>query len=382
MKQWLLRFTAAVSVLLVAAAIFVLVTNNQSEPLQKAAAASNETLVNETTITSIYDTASPAVVEIIVKTQTTGFGAFSTEGQGSGFMVDKEGHILTNNHVVEDATDVQVVFANGNTEQATILGTDSKDDLALIKVDAAAVADVVPLTLADSTNVQPGQLAIAIGSPYGLTNSITTGIVSGLNRSVEGSALTGMIQTDATIQPGNSGGPLLNSNGEVIGINTAIEGEGTGIGFAVPSSVAKAVLDELIAGEKIVKPWLGISGMDLSDSSAEEIGLTVNQGVYVVEVVSGSPANKAGLIGAGTGREGTPNSDGDIITAIDGQTVAKVADLQSYLKTKRVGDEVTLTIVRDGATVSINVTLAAQTTNSSVTPDSNIPDFVLPWGDR
>lgn len=382
MKQWLLRFTAAVSVLLVAAAIFVLVTNNQSEPLQKAAAASNETLVNETTITSIYDTASPAVVEIIVKTQTTGFGAFSTEGQGSGFIVDKEGHILTNNHVVEDATDVQVVFANGNTEQATILGTDSKDDLALIKVDAAAVADVVPLTLADSTNVQPGQLAIAIGSPYGLTNSITTGIVSGLNRSVEGSALTGMIQTDATIQPGNSGGPLLNSNGEVIGINTAIEGEGTGIGFAVPSSVAKAVLDELIAGEKIVKPWLGISGMDLSDSSAEEIGLTVNQGVYVVEVVSGSPANKAGLIGAGTGREGTPNSDGDIITAIDGQTVAKVADLQSYLKTKRVGDEVTLTIVRDGATVSINVTLAAQTTNSSVTPDSNIPDFVLPWGDR
>lgn len=382
MKQWLLRFTTAVSVLLVAAAIFVLITNNQSEPLQKVAAASNETLVNETTITSIYDTASPAVVEIIVKTQTTGFGAFSTEGQGSGFIVDKEGHILTNNHVVEDATDVQVVFANGNTEQATILGTDSKDDLALIKVDAAAVADVVPLTLADSTNVQPGQLAIAIGSPYGLTNSITTGIVSGLNRSVEGSALTGMIQTDATIQPGNSGGPLLNSNGEVIGINTAIEGEGTGIGFAVPSSVAKAVLDELIAGEKIVKPWLGISGMDLSDSSAEEIGLTVNQGVYVVEVVSGSPANKAGLIGAGTGREGTPNSDGDIITAIDGQTVAKVADLQSYLKTKRVGDEVTLTIVRDGATVSINVTLAAQTTSSSVTPDSNIPDFVLPWGDR
>lgn len=382
MKQWLLRFTTAVSVLLVAAAIFVLITNNQSEPLQKVAAASNETLVNETTITSIYDTASPAVVEIIVKTQTTGFGAFSTEGQGSGFIVDKEGHILTNNHVVEDATDVQVVFANGNTEQATILGTDSKDDLALIKVDAAAVADVVPLTLADSTNVQPGQLAIAIGSPYGLTNSITTGIISGLNRSVEGSALTGMIQTDATIQPGNSGGPLLNSNGEVIGINTAIEGEGTGIGFAVPSSVAKAVLDELIAGEKIVKPWLGISGMDLSDSSAEEIGLTVNQGVYVVEVVSGSPANKAGLIGAGTGREGTPNLDGDIITAIDGQTVAKVADLQSYLKTKRVGDEVTLTIVRDGATVSINVTLAAQTTNSSVTPDSNIPDFVLPWGDR
>jgi len=382
MKQWLLRFTTAVSVLLVAAAIFVLITNNQSEPLQKVAAASNETLVNETTITSIYDTASPAVVEIIVKTQTTGFGAFSTEGQGSGFIVDKEGHILTNNHVVEDATDVQVVFANGNTEQATILGTDSKDDLALIKVDAAAVADVVPLTLADSTNVQPGQLAIAIGSPYGLTNSITTGIISGLNRSVEGSALTGMIQTDATIQPGNSGGPLLNSNGEVIGINTAIEGEGTGIGFAVPSSVAKAVLDELIAGEKIVKPWLGISGMDLSDRSAEEIGLTVNQGVYVVEVVSGSPANKAGLIGAGTGREGTPNSDGDIITAIDGQTVAKVADLQSYLKTKRVGDEVTLTIVRDGATVSINVTLAAQTTSSSVTPDSNIPDFVLPWGDR
>ncbi len=382
MKQWLLRFTAAVSVLLVAAAIFVLITNNQSEPLQKAAAASNETLVNETTITSIYDTASPAVVEIIVKTQTTGFGAFSTEGQGSGFVVDKEGHILTNNHVVEDATDVQVVFANGNTEQATILGTDSKDDLALIKVDAALVANIVPLTLADSINVQPGQLAIAIGSPYGLTNSITTGIVSGLNRSVEGSALTGMIQTDATIQPGNSGGPLLNSNGEVIGINTAIEGEGTGIGFAVPSSVAKAVLDELIAGEKIVKPWLGISGMDLSQSTAEEIGLTVNQGVYVVETVSGSPADKAGLIGAGTGRDGTPNSDGDIITAIDGQTVAKVTDLQSYLKTKRVGDEVTLTIVRDGATVSINVTLAAQTTNSSVTPDSNIPDFVLPWGDR
>jgi serine protease Do len=386
MKKWLLRFAAVLSVLVVAAAVVVLVADNQNGANPKVSAALNETSMNESTITSIYATTSPAVVEIIVQTKSTGFGTFTTEGQGSGFVIDKAGYILTNNHVVGDASEIQVVFSNGNTETATLLGTDTLDDLAVIKVDASAVSGITPLTLADSTKVQPGQMAIAIGSPYGLTNSITTGIVSGLNRSVEGSSLTGMLQTDAVIQPGNSGGPLLDSSGQVIGINTAIEGSGTGIGFAVPSSTASKVLDNLIAGKKIERPWLGISGMDLTKSLADDIGLSYNPGVYIVDVVSGSPADKAGLIGAGTDRSGNPTTGGDIITAIDNQQVTKVTDLQSYVRSKQVGDVVTLTILRDGSTITVKVTLAAQTTTTTKStpdfPDSNIPEFTIPWGNR
>jgi serine protease Do len=391
MKSWAIKALTTLSVLLVAGAVFVLVTGTTFRQTPTAAnAAVNQTLVDETTISNIYETASPAVVEITVTSQSQGFRSYSTEGQGSGFVIDKNGNILTNNHVVDGATSVQVMFSNGNTVTASVLGKDAADDLAIIKVDASAVAGITPLTLADSSTVKPGQLAIAIGSPYGLTNSITTGIISGLNRSVDGSSssLTGMIQTDATIQPGNSGGPLLNSSGLVIGINTAIEGDGTGIGFAVPSSVALKVIPDLEASKQIEKPWIGISGMALTQSTAQELGISNNQGVYVIEVVSDSPAEKAGLKGAGTSQNGNPGNGGDVITAIDGKNITSVTDLQSYLKTKSVGDTVNLTVIRSGSTISVAVTLAAQpatTTSQSTTPnypDNQIPDYSWPWNNR
>ena len=383
MKSWFTKLSAALSIVIITAALFVTLTGcTANQP--PAAAATNETIVAESTITDIYAAANPAVVQILVTTQSTGYGGYSSEGQGSGFVIDKDGHILTNNHVVEGATEVEVVFSDGNTETASVLGTDSLDDLAVIKVDAAAVADITPLTLTDSGNLLPGQMAIAMGSPYGLANSISVGVVSGLNRSVEGSTLTGLIQTDANIQPGNSGGPLLNSNGQVIGINTATEGTGTGIGYAVPSNAALRVMDELKAGKEIERPWLGISGTAITKSLAEELALPVNEGVYVVEVVSDSPAQQAGLRGATTTRNNTTGKGGDIITAIDGKTVTSISDLQSYLFTKNVGDEVTLTVLRDGSSISVKVTLEAYPTETTgANPESpNIPDFPWPWGDE
>lgn len=383
MKKWGTKLTAALSMVIITAALFVTLTGcsvNQSP----VAAATNETIVAESTITDIYAAANPAVVQIIVTTQSAGFGSYSSEGQGSGFVIDKEGHILTNNHVVEGATEVDVVFSDGNKETANVLGTDSLDDLAVIKVEATAVSGITPLVLADSSNLLPGQLAIAMGSPYGLANTISVGVVSGLNRSVEGSTLTGLIQTDANIQPGNSGGPLLNSNGQVIGINTATEGTGTGIGYAVPSGTATRVIEELKAGKEIERPWLGISGTAITKSLAEELGLPVNEGVYVVEVVSDSPAQQAGLRGATTTRNNTTGKGGDIITAIDGKNVTSISDLQNYLFNKNVGDEVTLTVLRDGSSISVKIKLEAYPTETTSTnPESpSTPDFPWPWGDK
>ncbi len=382
MKSRFSKILAALSLVAISAALLVTVTGcTVSQP--PAAAAANETAAGEAAITGIYAAANPTVVQIIVKTQRSGFGGYSSEGQGSGFVIDKDGHILTNNHVVEGATSVDVVFSDGNTVIAEVLGTDSLDDLAVIKVDAAAVADITPLTMVDTSNLLPGQLAIALGSPYGLANSISVGVVSGLNRSVEGSTLTGLIQTDANIQPGNSGGPLLNSSGQVIGINTATEGTGTGIGYAVPASTALRVLDDLKASKKIERPWLGISGTAVTKSLAEELALSVDEGVYVAEVVSDSPAQQAGLIGATKTRNNTTGKGGDIITAIDGKNVASITDLQSYLFTKNVGDEVTLTVLRDGTNISVKVKLEAYPTETtSTTPESpGTPDFPWPWGD-
>ena len=206
-------------------------------------------------ITTIYNNASPAVVEIDVTQQDYGFFGEST-GQGSGFLVDNQGDILTNDHVVEGATNVQVTLKNGKSVSAKVMGTNSTDDLAVIKIDPSSVAGITPLQFGDSNTIQPGQEVIAIGSPYGLTDSIANGIISGLNRSVSnddmtgyGNNMTGMLQTNAAINPGNSGGPLLDINGLVIGINTEIENSANGgIGFAVPSNVAQKALPGLLAG--------------------------------------------------------------------------------------------------------------------------------------
>ena len=342
---------------------------------QSASAA--PTLYSQDVTTSIYNTASPAVVEIVI---TQGIGIYGSGAQGSGFVIDTQGDILTNNHVVEGATSVQVKFKTGNTVSATVSGTDTLDDLAVINVGASAISGITPLQFADSTQVQIGQEAIAIGSPYGLMNTVTVGIISGLNRSIGGSNITGMLQTDAALNPGNSGGPLLDVNGNVVGINTAIEAEtgATGIGFAVPSNIAVKVIPSLKAGTTVQKPWLGISGIALSDFTSAEIsglGLTINQGIYVVGVTADSPAAKAGLKAGGTDANGNPTAGGDVITGADGKSFSTVEDLRAYISTKNVGDTITLTIVRNGSNMNVQTTLAAwpSTTPTTVTTTPIVP---------
>lgn len=343
-------------------------------------------LYDQNTVTAIYDSASPAVVEINV-TQGTGIrGGFARQGEGSGFLVDKDGSILTNNHVVDGATRVSVTFNDGSTVDATVVGTDSVHDLALVRVDPASVSGLTPLRLGDSSLVKPGQMAIAIGAPYGLADSITVGVISGLDRDISGSSMTGMLQTDAALNPGNSGGPLLNADGEVIGINTAVEAQSgaRGIGFAVPSNVATSALPNLKAGKQTQRVWLGISGVALTADLAQQLNLTVNQGVYVVTVTSGSPADKAGLKGGGTGSGTVPVAGGDVITAVDGNAVKSVTDMTNYFAGKQVGDQVTISILRGGSTLNVTATLGAWPNSSTYQlPNPNpMPNIPSPWGGR
>jgi S1-C subfamily serine protease len=339
---------------------------------------------DQSTVMSVYNAASPAVVEIDVTQQSSFFN--QTSGLGSGIVLDQEGHILTNNHVVDGATSVNVKFSDGNTATATVAGTDAVDDLAIVKVDPSAVANITPLTLGNSDEVQPGQMAIAIGNPYGLDDTVTVGVISGLNRSIGN--MNGMIQTDAAINPGNSGGPLLvvnsSGSGEVIGINTAIETSpsgAVGIGFAVPSNVASRVLNDLENGTTVARPWIGIEGTAITDALAQQLNLSVTKGVYVISVTPNSPAASAGLKGGNLDTNGTPAAGGDVITAVDGQSVATVPDISTYINNnKKVGDTVDLTVLRDGSQIQIQVTLGAWPTNlNAATPQTNPqPPFQIP----
>ncbi len=324
-------------------------------------------LFDEETVASIYEQVSPAVVEIKVKQPGTGWYGMPREGQGSGFLIDEDGHILTNNHVVEGVSSVEVVLDQRTSLDGEVVGRDPFNDLALVKVDASKVSHITPVTLGDSDSVRPGQMAIALGCPLGLEDTITVGVISGLDRSITskmGRAITNLIQTDAAINPGNSGGPLLNSQGEVIGINTAIaiespETGANGIGFAIPINTAKQVLPELKQGKEVARPWLGISGTAITEKLAEALNLPVDRGVYVITVVPDSPAAKAGLQGSGTDPTGQPQEGGDIITAVDGHQVASVENLIQYFNRKKTGDKVTLTIIRDGQSLEVPVTLGA-----------------------
>ena len=345
-------------------------------------------LYSQDTTTSIYNNASPAVVEIdVTQTVNSVFGKSTQEGLGSGFLIDDQGHILTNNHVIDGATSVQVVLTNGNSVSGKVLGTDPVDDLAVVSVDPSAVAGITPLKLGDSSLVVPGQMAIAIGNPLGFTDSITVGVISGLNRSVTGSNLRGMLQTDAAINPGNSGGPLLDNQGNVIGINTAAEIGATGadgIGFAIPSNLAAKILPDLIAGQTVSRPWLGISGTALTQATASQLGLSVNKGVYIVSVVANGPAEKAGLKAGSSNADGTLAAGGDVITAVDGKAIASVEDLSAYISTKSVGDKVNLTVLRNGQSITVQVTLDAwpASLSSGATPQTPTTTPSLPWNGR
>jgi serine protease Do len=334
------------------------------EPVAAANVSSAVSLYDEEAVVALYDQSIPAVVEI--KTIVSGneapfglFGAPELSGQGSGFIVDKEGHILTNYHVIDGASEINVTLHNGETLSAQVVGTDRENDLALLKVDPGKTSSISPLPWGDSDKVKPGQMAIALGSPFGLEGSITVGVISGVGRTMtnaQARSITNMLETDAAINPGNSGGPLLDSKGEVIGINTALEASSPTIGLAIPINNARSLLPALIQGGEVSTPWLGISGADIDQELASKLSLTVDHGVYVVSVSPGSPAEKAGLIPGGSD-QGGPTSGGDIITAVDGHPVAKVADLLQYFNTKKAGDQVSLSIVRGDRTLTVAVTL-------------------------
>ena len=320
-------------------------------------------LYDEQVVVSIFDRSDPAVVTVnTTRESASRFGfIIPQDGQGSGFLVDAEGHILTNYHVVQDATSISVTIANGDVLEAELAGSSHADDIALLKVDAEALAGITPLKLGDSAAVKPGQMAIALGSPFGLDNSISVGVVSGVNRSRAGALhrlITGMIQTDASLNPGNSGGPMLNSLGEVVGINTSVEVSpitgSIGVGFAVPINTAKDLMAQFVQGETVKRPWIGISGAALNPDIAEVLGLEVSEGVYISTVTSGSPAEEAGLVADGAGND---EASGDVITAVDGNDVASVEEIVKHLNSLAPGDSVSLTLLRDGETIEVNVEL-------------------------
>jgi len=307
-----------------------------------------------TVASSVYARVNGSVVHLAVS------GSASGRGNGSGFVVSDRGYILTNQHVVAGARTILARFSTGETRPATVVGTDRGNDLALLQVELPA--GVAAVTLGDSDEVEPGELAIAIGSPFGLDQTVTQGIISAVGRTWQPSGQPmrrDLIQTDAPINPGNSGGPLLNADGEVIGVNSMIESpvEGSvGIGFAVAINVAKDLLPELQTGAQNEPVWLGISGIAIDQDIADDLGLGVSSGVLVASVIENGPAAKAGVRGGDPDSGDIPRG-GDVIVALDGVAVASVPDISSRLRGRKPGDTVTLTILRDGERIDLRVTL-------------------------
>lgn len=292
---------------------------------------------------------------------------FRQQGQGSGFVYDADGHIVTNHHVVANAEEIRVRFSDDTEREAELVGSDPFSDLAVIRVDSLPEG-VEPLTLGTSEDLRVGQIVVALGSPFGLPGSMTSGIISGLGRDLPTGAtpfrIPNVIQTDAAINPGNSGGPLLDLEGRVIGVNTAIEspsGAFAGVGFAVPVDQVKKVAPALIAEGEYRYPWMGVEILSVTPTLAEELNLPVERGALIAAVSANSPAEAAGLQGGGTTREVNGReirTGGDIIVEFDGMPVISADDVIDAILEHEVGDTVALTIVRDGQEQTVSVTLA------------------------
>jgi S1-C subfamily serine protease len=324
----------------------------------------------ESALEAVYEKVNPSVVSIEVVTP-------QGEALGSGFIWDAQGHIVTNNHVIDGATKIQVKFYDGSMVSASLVGADVDSDLAVIKVDEPTV-DLIPIDVADSTQVKVGQVAIAIGNPFGLENTMTAGIVSAIGRTISSNAgdnsqglnfsIPDIIQTDAPINPGNSGGPLVDDSGALIGVNSQIEStvdSNSGIGFAIPSSVVGKVVPALIQDGTYEHPYLGITGTTLTPDLATAMGLDSTQrGALVVAVTLDGPASKAGLVGSSktvTIDDQETTVGGDVITAADGTTIKEMDDLISFLSNETVvGQKIELTILRDGKEQTVEVTLTAR----------------------
>ena len=332
----------------------------------------------ELKIQDLFSQTSKSVVQITVIDPLSN----AQQALGSGFLYDKDGHIITNNHVVafnEGNNNYLVTFSNGNSYQAKLIGHDPYSDLAVLKLDPIDIV-LSPIPLGNSSSLRVGDTVAAIGNPFGLSGSLTVGIVSGLGRllpSTEGSTspfsqfamnfnIPDIIQTDAAINPGNSGGPLLNLKGEVIGINSAIfsnTGVNAGIGFAVPSNTVKKVVQSIISSGKYLHPYLGVVGMDITPQLAKIFGLKESKGFLITDITPGSPAAKSGKLQKGiityNQRGEIIDSDGDIIVAIDDKEVRKIDDILTYLeREKEVGDTVTLKILRNDKLENVEIVLA------------------------
>lgn len=333
-----------VAVMIVIASIIWGPTNAQGPatpaPPRTGAGPATVLLSEEARIVDIVRRVSPAVVTVQI-TDARG----RQRSSGSGVIVGRDGMILTNNHVVSGGSNIGVRLASGRELQARNLGGDPSIDLAVLDVDAT---NLPVAELGDSDRLQVGQIAIAMGSPYGFESTVTVGVVSALGRSIPGggAALTNLIQTDAEIYPGNSGGPLVDSNGRVIGINTAVVGGQTGVlGFAIPISTAEDIMEDVVRTGRVIVPWIGISYGEITPQMAQVFGLPVNEGIMVANVEPGSPAAQAGL------------QQGDIILEVNGSAATDAGVLQSALREKEVGERITLRVMRDGQGRTITVTL-------------------------
>jgi S1-C subfamily serine protease len=313
---------------------------------------------------SVYRKNIPSVVNVTSRVMAFDFfyGLVPQEGQGSGFIIDKEGHILTNYHVVKDAREVEVTMHNRQKYKATLVGTDPPHDLAVIQIKGH---DLVPAVLGDSRGLQVGQKVYAIGNPFGLAGTMTRGIVSSIRpvREPNGATIDDAIQTDAAINPGNSGGPLMNWHGEVIGINTMIlssVGQNSGVGFAIPINTAKAVLNDLMTVGRVRRPALGVVTIPIGPELADEMGLPADYGLLILQVTPGGSADRAGLRG-GTERAYLGNNlimlGGDLIVAVDGEKIEDEQDLSQIMNNHRAGDTVKITIYRNKKKLDVTVPL-------------------------
>ncbi len=368
---------------------------SSSGPLVSAPAAPNAQTATDaaglqSAYEAVYQAVNPSVVTIEIGSRAASLqvpgisrgggqgGQIVPTAEGSGVIWDSAGHIVTNNHVVQGAARVTVTFSDGSSYDAKIVGTDPNTDLAVIQVSGAPASLLKPITVGDSTQVKVGELVIAIGNPFGLANTMTTGIVSAIGRTIQAGAgnsqsntpsfsIPNVIQTDAAINPGNSGGALVDMNGALIGVPSQIDsqsGSNSGIGFAIPSSLVKTVATQLISKGVAAHPYMGISGMSITSDVVSALNLKAGQqGVLVDTVVPGGPADKAGMKGGTVDANGNPTAAGDIITGIDGKPVAGFEDLISYLYANtQPGQTVTLNVLRGGQQIQVQVTLGTQPT--------------------
>ena len=358
---------------LLAAAIVIIVQrtldNRTSVSIEPVAVADPTAATDEQNNIEIYRAASPGVVNITNTSFRESFwGAIPSEGTGSGSIIDERGYILTNYHVIQGASQLEVQVENEKFP-GKVVGTDRDDDLAVIKVEVPRGRRLTVIKLGSSQGLEVGQKVLAIGNPFGLQRTLTTGIISGLERPLRDAAarrtINGAIQTDAAINPGNSGGPLLNARGEMIGINTAIQasagGGSIGIGFAVPVDIAKRIIPEILSKGYVSRPWLGISTLPLRSDIARAFNLPVEEGIIVGDVYRGSGAAAAGLRPA-TVRETiygnlSLQQLGDVIVSIGGRKVANTDDLQNALQDKKPGETVDVEVLRQGDRVTVPVRL-------------------------